>query len=135
MVAGLIVAVIGIEAWHGLFPEGATHWSPLGTGIAFAIFAVALALLVIGAVTIARGDAGGANKKMRTSTQTAEALIRRIEKMERPFYVCTGCHLVFSTSECFGVCPQCAREVDCLRVEDDADLQTVIAAVSPPPDD
>lgn len=134
LVAG-VVGAVGALAWGGLFPEGATHWSPLGTAIAVGIFALAAVLAAFGLVTLVRGGKAPPRPGRGATAATAAALIEQIRGREPPFYVCVACHKAFSTEECFGHCLVCASEVDCLRVDDETDLATAIAALSPPPDD
>jgi hypothetical protein len=47
----------------------------------------------------------------------------------KPFHVCTSCRVIFEIDKCLGECHRCKKTADCLRVETEDDVRTVITAL------
>ncbi|MEX1365901.1 MAG: hypothetical protein AB1Z98_22425 [Nannocystaceae bacterium] len=65
----------------------------------------------------------------RVETMTREQLETELRSRALPFFVCVRCHVAMEPAECGGRCLVCGSEADCLPVSEDADRQTVTAAI------
>ena len=123
---GAALAATGIALGYVMWNVDGTRWSPTGVAFGIGFFAWGATIAAAGLWMVIAPS----QPTHRLVRGDRDALRREVAARGLPFWVCTDCNLLHAPSDCFGFCPSCLEEGQCLSVRDEEDRGLMIAALS-----